>query len=190
MTLSASKLVGLLAEDDRRRVAAALILGAGDVDAVMTATGLERRSVVTALERLTGAGLAEVGADGTYLLLGEAFKLAARQPVGASGEAHPDGSVADETARPMADETQRVLADCIVEGRLVRLPRKRAKRLLVLEHLAQLFEPGEHYTERQVNAALSAFDEDVATLRRYLVDEYFLDRADGKYWRCGGAVDT
>ena len=29
-------------------------------------------------------------------------------------------------------------------------------------------------------------DADTATLRRYLVDEAMLDRADGEYWRIGG----
>jgi hypothetical protein len=199
-TLSAATLVGLLAEDDRRLVAAALILAPGDVDDVMTATGLDRRSVVTALDRLTATGLVEAGSDGQYLLLGQAFKLAAR----AQAEARAGEDPADEGVHEAVDEAvdgavdggagdgeaAKVLSDCIVDGRLVRLPRKRAKRLIVLDHLAQLFEPGEHYTERQVNAALSAFDEDVATLRRYLVDEYFLDRADGNYWRSGGSVDT
>jgi hypothetical protein len=30
---------------------------------------------------------------------------------------------------------------------------------------------------------------DCATLRRYLVDEEFMDRADGVYWRIGGPVE-
>ena len=60
----------------------------------------------------------------------------------------------------------------------------------MLDRLAQEFEPGQRYTERQVNAILVAFDPDVATQRRYLVDEGFLDREGGLYWRCGGTVST
>ncbi len=41
-----------------------------------------------------------------------------------------------------------------------------------------------------MNAILRSFDDDVATLRRYLVDEGFLDRSDGFYWRSGGTVRT
>ncbi|HEV7148233.1 MAG TPA: DUF2087 domain-containing protein [Pedococcus sp.] len=37
---------------------------------------------------------------------------------------------------------------------------------------------------------MSAFHDDVAALRRYLVDEGFLDRRDGQYWRAGGSVDS
>lgn len=63
-------------------------------------------------------------------------------------------------------------------------------RLIVLDFLAQSFEPGAHYREREINAILSAFDQDVATLRRYLVDEGFMDRDDGVYWRSGGSVPS
>jgi hypothetical protein len=33
---------------------------------------------------------------------------------------------------------------------------------------------------------LRQFHDDVAALRRYLVDEEFLDREAGEYWRSGG----
>ena len=74
------------------------------------------------------------------------------------------------------------------DGRLLRLPARRGKRLVVLEHLVQLFEPGVRYPETEVNALLRAFDDDVALLRRALVDEGFLSRAEGLYWRTGGRV--
>ena len=40
----------------------------------------------------------------------------------------------------------------------------------------------------EVNAILRAWYADYAALRRYLVDELLLDRADGLYWRIGGPV--
>ena len=80
------------------------------------------------------------------------------------------------------------LQAAFTDGRLDALPTKRTKRLVVLDHLAQRFEPGERYTERQVNASLAQVSADTATLRRYLVDEGFLDRAGGEYWRSGGTV--
>lgn len=179
--ISASKLVGLMAEPERRRVVAALILSAGDLSYVVNASGLEARQAVDALERLLAAGLVEVGTDGDYVLLEEAFKRAARA----------DHLLSDSGAdSPASNDRVQIVERSIVGGRLVHLPRKRSKRLLVLDHLAQGFEPGMRYSERQVNVALRAFDEDVAALRRYLVDEGFLDRSDGSYWRSGGTVDT
>jgi hypothetical protein len=35
---------------------------------------------------------------------------------------------------------------------------------------------------------LRSFHDDVAALRRYLVDSGFLSREDGVYWRSGGTV--
>ena len=74
-------------------------------------------------------------------------------------------------------------------GRLVSIPTQHAKKLVVLDRLAQEFDIGVRYSERQVNAILRRFHDDVAALRRYLVDEGFLDRAAGEYWRTGGTVE-
>jgi len=76
------------------------------------------------------------------------------------------------------------------EGRLHTIPTKRAKRLLVLDHLAQQFELGHVYPESEVVAVLTRFHPDHAALRRYLVDDLFLTREDGHYWRSGGTVDV
>ena len=76
------------------------------------------------------------------------------------------------------------------DGRWARIPAKRAKRLVLLDLAAQEFEPGETYAETEVNARLRAFHDDVAAVRRYLVDEGFLDRDGGRYWRIGGTVDV
>jgi hypothetical protein len=74
----------------------------------------------------------------------------------------------------------------VMDGRLVQMPGKRAKRLLVLDHLAQSFEPGRTYPEKEVNAILGGFHDDYAALRRYLVEEGYLSRESNVYWRSGG----
>ena len=74
-------------------------------------------------------------------------------------------------------------------GRLAKIPGRRAKRLLLLDCLSQAFEPGRRYSEAEVDAVLRALHDDHAALRRYLVDEGFLSREDGCYWRSGGTVE-
>ena len=76
------------------------------------------------------------------------------------------------------------------DGSLRSIPTKAAKRLVVLDHVAQAFTIGENWPEAEVNAVLRRFHPDVAALRRYLVDEEFLDRRDGRYWRSGGSTDV
>jgi hypothetical protein len=75
------------------------------------------------------------------------------------------------------------------DGRISVIPAKRAARLLLLDQVAQAFEPGRRYPELAVNEVLKALYDDHAALRRYLVDEDLLSRTpDGMYWRSGGTV--
>lgn len=67
---------------------------------------------------------------------------------------------------------------------------RRGKRRAFLASVAPSFEPGRSYDERYVNEVLSRHYADVAALRRYLVDEGFLDRDRGRYWRSGGPFEV
>jgi hypothetical protein len=176
-TLDAAALVGLLADDDRRRVLAALTLGARSLDEIMAACGLPAPRASRALARLADATLVEAEADGGLVVRADAFRAAAR----------------DALARPARDEhadqpneVRTVLDAFVRDGRLGQIPTSRAKRLVVLDWLAQQFEPGVRYREQEVNATLERRHADYAALRRYLVDEEFLERGGGEYWRAGG----
>ena len=177
----ARELVGLLADDDRRRAFAAMVLGAATIDAVRTDAGLQARSAGKAVQRLLDAGLVIRGDDGTLALLGEAFALAAR----AEAERAPRSVEHEDEPENVA----RVLRVFVRDGRLTSIPTVRAKRVVVLDWLAQRFEPGRHYPERTVNHILSEVHPDTAALRRYLVDEEILAREHGEYWRAGGTFD-
>jgi hypothetical protein len=74
------------------------------------------------------------------------------------------------------------------DGRIQALPAKHSRRLVLLDKIAQGFEPGVRYPERDVSLFLRALHADYAALRRYLVDADFLSRDNGEYWRSGGDV--
>ena len=76
------------------------------------------------------------------------------------------------------------------DGRIQTVPAKRSRRLLLLDQIAQAFEPGVRYPEQRVSRFLGILHPDYAALRRYLVDEELLTRSDGQYWRSGGTVPT
>jgi hypothetical protein len=85
----------------------------------------------------------------------------------------------------------RVLATFLsADGRLRTIPTKLSKLLVVLDRLAQEFEPGHTYPESQVNEVLQRFHPDYAALRRYLVENGFMTREDSVYWRSGGTFDV
>jgi hypothetical protein len=177
--LDAGALVGLLADDDRRRVVAALTLGATGLEDVARATGLSADRASRALARLVDGGLVMAEDDGRLVVDGDAFRRAARE----ARARPPRAEHADEPA-----ERRRVLDAFVRDGRITSIPAAHSKRQVLLDWLAQDFEPGRRYTEAQVNAILERRHPDTASLRRYLVDEDLLDRAEGEYWRIGGTV--
>jgi len=72
-------------------------------------------------------------------------------------------------------------------GRLTSLPAQRKKRLVVVARLAEEFERGRVYSEPQVNAVIRRFHDDVASIRRLLLEEKHLVRTrDGKTYKRTG----
>lgn len=67
------------------------------------------------------------------------------------------------------------------DGRLERMPAAPADRRRVLQRIAERFQIGRDYDERDVNLLLAEVDPDFATLRRYLIDERILARENGRY---------
>lgn len=170
-------ILAALADETRLRVFSALVNGTTDSQAVADSLGLTPQKVAKALTRLTTSGLAKEK-DGAFVPVTRAFAEALR----ISAERQKDEF-------PGVDEkTAEELGRFIRNGKLTRLPEARPKRLLVLDYIARWFDPGVYYPERLVNAILRRFSPDTATLRRFLVDEGFLDRKASKYWRTGGSV--
>jgi hypothetical protein len=91
----------------------------------------------------------------------------------------------------MTPEQERVLRGFLSEdGTLHTIPSRHAKRLVVLDRLAQEFEPGRVYPEAEVKEILQRFHPDHAALRRYLVEHDFLTRDQSYYWRSGGTFEV
>jgi len=180
------ELLALLAEPDRLKALAAVVLGARSLPDVADYAGLEPKTAARALSRLIAGGLVEGGHGEGYRVRDDTLRAAAKPP-------------ADES-EPAEESGNEVLRRFIHRGRLLAVPAARGKRLVVLDHLAGLFEPGRRYPEPEVNELLGRYHPDYAMLRRYLVDDGFLDRADEPapsgsrsvkvYWRTGGTVDA
>jgi DNA-binding MarR family transcriptional regulator len=83
---------------------------------------------------------------------------------------------------PKSDEKARVVAIFIKDGRLVSIPAQYKKRRYVMEELACSFEWGRLYDEKEVNAVLKTFHDDVASLRREFIDQRIMMRESGRYW--------
>jgi DNA-binding transcriptional ArsR family regulator len=168
------RIVGLLA--DGRRMAVAELAAALE---------LTPGTVVHHLKRLGEAGLVESRPRppfvdyslrlGRLAEIGAALDALARQQAGTEEVPHD--------APPWADAEQARVLRAFFEGeRLASIPAQHAKRLVVLRHLAEtVFQAERDYPEKEVNMQLALRHADVASLRRYLVDEGFMTRAQGVY---------
>ena len=172
-----------LADPERLAIAGALARRDLAARELADALDLPISRVRKHLNRLTTTGVARMADDRrTYRLDPETLRWAAEQ-VGPPRDAGLALGAANE-------DEEIVLRTFFRKGRLTEIPGKAAKRRIVLERIASEFEPGVHYDEKEVNAMVGAFFNDYASLRRYLVDEGFLDRDAGVYWRAGGRVDV
>jgi hypothetical protein len=204
------ELLALLAEPDRLRAFAAVVLGAGTLAEVAERAGLGPKAAARALSRLVAGGLLD-GEAGGYRVGARTLQAAARPPAtedaeagasspGAAGAAGAEGPGGGVPGPPAGSPEAAVLRRFLHRGRLLSVPAAHGKRRVVLDHLAGLFEPGRRYPEREVNELLGRYHPDYAMLRRYLVDDGFLAREDEPapsgsrsvkvYWRTGGTVDT
>jgi DNA-binding transcriptional ArsR family regulator len=177
-----------LAERSRLRIVGLLAGGHWmAVEDLAAALDLTPGTIVHHLNRLRAAGLVESRPRPPYveysLKIGRLAELGARldrieRDVQARGEA---ASAADMPAWAEAKD-RRVLSAFFEGDRLLSIPAQHAKRMVVLRYLAEtVFEPGHEYPEKDVNMRLALRHPDVASLRRYLVDEGFMTRSGGVY---------
>jgi ArsR family transcriptional regulator len=76
---------------------------------------------------------------------------------------------------------RKVLNTFMLHGRLIKIPAQLKKRQVILERITEAFEPERDYSEREVNIILLDFHEDVAALRRGLIEMGLMTREHGIY---------
>ena len=156
MTNEWRRVVAALANEERRRVFAGLVLGV-EVD-------VPPARHTKALAALADAGLVTLHPAGDATL--------------------NDGAFADLLA--LEPEIRREGVERFIrDGRIEQYPAKPALRAELLEWAAaRVLQPGEELDERALNERLEGIADDVASIRRYLVDAGLIDRAaDGSSYR-------
>ncbi len=172
-----------LADRERLAIAGALAFGPRDADELAASLGVSIARVRRHLDRLMSAGVVRPQDDRRTYRLDAGTLRAAAEEVGPSRQAGLALGAANE-------DEEAVLRSYFRGGTLREIPARESKRRVVLERIAVEFDPGVRYSELEVNAIVGRFHPDHAAVRRYLVDEGFLSRAGGVYWRTGGRVDV
>ena len=166
----------VVVDRDRLALLGRAALGPFSVSDLAVEMGSDRKKLLIAAARLREAGLL---AEDNSLNLAVFAEIGSQLP--------PEERAAPEILAGDWNEAELKVLNTFFRGtRVTSLPSNRSKRLVVLERLVQQFEPGVRYPERQVSFMIQLHYSDYASVRRYLVDEELLARADGVYWRIGG----
>jgi predicted transcriptional regulator len=174
-----------LADANRLKIVGLLAQQPYSVEQLAAMLHLRPSTVSHHLSKLTDARLVNARAEGYYnvyqleettlqktsLLFSEEELAAVVQEVDLKGY---DRKVVEDFSNP--------------DGRLKTIPSQRKKLEAVLQYVVQAIEQDVLYNEKQLNEILSRFHEDTASLRRELVANGLMQRADdgSAYWR----VDT
>ena len=166
-----------LADPARLRILGAIAGTAKTGKELSDALGLTPPTISHHIAKLHDAGLITVSTQGTrhyYSLDEQALRAAHRE----SNDALPEqGDTSDAEAR----ERAKIIRDFFAGDRLKAIPAQRKKRVVVLQRLVERFQPDRAYPEKEVNAMLKMAHDDVATLRRELVDYGLMKRENGMY---------
>lgn len=140
---------------------------------------LQPATVSHHLAQLAGAGLLQAHKDQYYQMYALVPGVLERTLADVVRLPQPDlqAEVVEDAYR------QKVRKAFFRHGRLTHLPAQRKKQQVVLAHIVQAFEPARDYTEHEVNVALLDFHEDVAALRRGLIEHGLMTRQQGIYRR-------
>ena len=166
-----------LADPSRLRILGAIANETKTGKELSDALGLTPPTISHHIAKLNEAGLIRVTEEGTrhyYTLDEQALRAAHRESSNAIPERAEDPSNEER-------ERAKILKDFFAGERLKSIPAQRKKRVVILQHLVERFEPGRAYPEKEVNAILKTAHEDFATLRRELIDYGFMKRDHGIY---------
>jgi biotin operon repressor len=160
------KIVALLAEHDY------------SVRELAQRLDLKEPTVSEHLATLKLAGLVDVRAEGNHRF----YSFNARHLIDMNRELLNRDQLAS-LAEVVKDDNHDVLKNYLDGERLTTIPSSRKKLMVVLHWLADQFDYGTRYPEKEVNAIINRHHEDHATLRRELIGYDLLRREKGIYWR-------
>ncbi|MBR0303244.1 MAG: metalloregulator ArsR/SmtB family transcription factor [Clostridia bacterium] len=174
--MGTADLLKALADETRLAIISELASGDSYVERLAEILSLTPATVCYHLKKMEKAGLVTCSRTQFYIIYSlnkEIFEKTLGEVV--------SGAV------PKKEETdpyrEKVIASFFRAGRLVSLPVQNKKREVVLSVIAEKFEAGRDYSEREVNEIILAFHDDCCTIRRELVGFGFMERDGGVYRR-------
>ncbi len=169
----------VFSNESRLKIIGHLANGEKSVGELAGLLDLKEPTVSHHLSGLKDIGLVDVRAEGTmriYRLNGKALEAMSKDIFAQTNLA--------ALVRPNAmTEEERLLRGWVKDGRIVYIPAQEKKKQILIHWLAQHIDPERRWTEKEFSEWLKQYNEDYATLRRYLVESGYMARENGIYWR-------
>ncbi len=89
----------------------------------------------------------------------------------------------DEQQKREEEYRRKVIRAFFEYGKLRAIPVQRKKKIICYEQIAEQFEPGRVYEEKEVNEIISPIHEDYCTIRRDMISEGIFRRDGNRYIR-------
>jgi hypothetical protein len=176
-TATLARLLKVIADETRLRILGLLAEGERNGKELSEQLELTAPTISHHMRKLVDAGIVRATQEAQQQIYALNMNLlaAARAtplaPASAAGE-QPGGE---------GDDRAKTLRNFFQGERLKSIPARRKQRVVVLQHLLERFDPHRTYTEPEVNDLLRVAHDDVATLRRELVDYGYMQRDRGIY---------
>jgi predicted transcriptional regulator len=184
-----------LADANRLRIVGLLAHRPHSVEELALVLELRQSTVSHHVSRLAEAGLVAGRPDGhhhVYSLDVAALEQSARQLLASENLRRAAGAGADADAADDLYDRKVLETFTGPDGRLKAIPMQRKKFEAILRHVLQHFTPGREYSGREVDETLRRFADDIASLRRGLIDHRMMarDPAGTRYWRIDEATSS
>jgi ArsR family transcriptional regulator, arsenate/arsenite/antimonite-responsive transcriptional repressor len=179
-TMEAITLLKALADRSRMLIVSALADRPQYVEELSQQLNLVPSTVSFHLKKLEDAGLVRVERDqyyAVYHLCAELFDQPLRTLI------IPDDRETEIHRERLQMYRDKVLKTFFRYGKLTKIPVQRKKRRIVLEKIAERFELGKRYPEKEVNLIIADYHDDFCTIRREMICEKIMMREKGVYWK-------
>jgi len=171
-----------LSDANRLKIVGLLAQKPCSVETTARALGISVSTTSHHLSCLARAGLVSARVDGHYYIYSletETLDAMAHRILDKESLPHPI-----QAPGPANFERKVLAAFLDRDGHIKSFPAQEKKFLVLLKHVLNGFELGRHYTEKEVNHILLQYHEDVASLRRGMIEFKLMSRLGGgtEYW--------
>ena len=177
---NALKLFKCLSDASRLRIVQSLLQGEMYTELLAERLELTPSTVSFHMKKLEDAGLV-VSRKEQYYTVYSLNRSVLETPI--SALVSSETAQIDEQQQREEEYRRKVIRSFFEYGKLRSIPVQRKKKLICYEQIAEQFEQGRVYAEKEVNEIISAIHEDYCTIRRDMIGEGIFRRDADRYIR-------